>query len=243
MCIRDSFVLTNKAFDPCKNKANENPNNIFTTKEFGSTSAGPEYRAKKFRASLMGEGYRKEWIQELQVPFLDLNNTFGGLTPYATGGGLQTNSLKFTAGNGKKYAFRSINKDPVRGLDELSKQTIYKNIVKDLITTQHPYGGLVASKLLDATDILHSQPSLYLMPADPRLKQYASTFSNLLGTLEYRPGSAKEKKDEIGNADDIDSSNKMFRTLYKDNDNRVDPQSYSRAVSYTHLTLPTICSV
>ncbi len=226
---KDLKLPYNRAYDPCYQENVQNSNNSFSKKQFDSTIAGPEYQAKKFRKSLMGTGYRKEWTQKLQVPVLDLEKTFGGLTPYATGGGLQTNSLKFTAKNCKKYAFRSINKDPVRGLDELSKQTIYKNIVKDLITTQHPYGGLVASKLMDATDILHSQPALYLMPNDPRLKQYASTFGGLLGTLEYRPGSAKKKSEEIGKADDIDSSNKMFRTLYKDNDNRVDPKSFARA--------------
>lgn len=222
-------ILTNKAFTPCaKENINNTVSNQKETKKTGETVAGKEYAASNFQRFLMGKGYRKEWTQPIQVPYLDLDKMHGGLTPYATGGGLQTNSLKFTGADKKQYAFRSINKDPVRGLDDLTKQTVYRNIVKDLITTQHPYGGLVASSLLDATDILHSRPTLYLMPDNPRLDSYQS-FANTLGTLEYRPGSAEKKEDEIGEADDIDPSNTMFRSLYKDNDNRVDPTSYARA--------------
>ncbi|MEO1514128.1 MAG: BamA/TamA family outer membrane protein [Bacteroidota bacterium] len=194
-----------------------------------SVVAGPEYITNSFRRWSMGEHYRSEWTQPIESQFLNLQEQYGGLIPYAKGGGLQTHSLKFKAGNGKVYAFRSVNKDPVKALTDLSRQTIYRHIVKDLITTQHPYGGLFASRLLDATDILHPQPLLFLMPDDPQLDVYRQDFRYRLGTLEIRPRKARNGQKGFGGSDDIDSSNKMFRTFYKDHDNRIDAHNYARA--------------
>lgn len=189
--------------------------------------ASEKYRAGSFKKFLMGEQYRHAWSTPIEVPVLDLKTTYGGLRPYAMGGGLQTTSLKFKAGNGLQYAFRSVDKDTERALTQLTKQTIYKDITQDLITTQHPYGGLVASKLMDATDILHAPPKLYVMPDDPGLGIYQKKFANLLGTLEVRPKKGKKKK--FADANDVVSSTEMFRSFYKDNDNRIDAEAYAKA--------------
>ena len=221
----------NSAFIPCEKKSFP----FFTNKQFslpdtaGIIAAGPEYVDTRFRKWAMGEHYRKEWKTTIHAPYIDLRKEKSGLVPFAKGGGLQTHSLKFKNPEGKEYAFRAVDKDPVKALDDLARQTIYRHIVKDLITTQHPYGGIVASHLMDATDILHAEPQLFLMPDDPGLGIYRKDFAGLLGTLEFRPKKVKKGKKGFGGADLIHSSPKMFRAMYKDHDYRIDRQSYARA--------------
>ncbi|MEM8908634.1 MAG: hypothetical protein AAGD05_12360, partial [Bacteroidota bacterium] len=222
--------FTNQAYRPCVDPtATTSATRPTTFAPTGETVAGPEYKASKWKQFWMGPNYRREWTMPIEVPYLDLEKQYGGMTPFATGGGLQTNSLKFVAGNGREYAFRSVNKVPEKALSELERQTVYRHIVKDLITTQHPYGSLVAAKLMDTTDILHVTPQLFLMPDHPSLGKYRQSFANTLGLLELRPGKAKGSIKLLGGADKISSSPKMFRSFYKDNDNRIDHQAYAKA--------------
>jgi len=192
--------------------------------------AGPEYKANALMTKWMGKNYRDEWTKSISVPTLDLQNIHGGLKPYARGGGLQTNSLKFKGGDGQNYVFRAVDKNPERALDELLKQTIYRKITKQLITTQHPYGGLVAAELLKATDILHATPSLFMMPDDPSLGIYKEAFGNVLGFLEIKPKTLKKKKGKtFGDADAIVSTHQMLRAMYNNHDHRMDPLAYAKA--------------
>lgn len=232
-CI-NKVVLEKRLFNTALNPCKRDVENIALSKYIAAdtlvlTTAGPEYIRSKFRVWAMGEQYRLEWTTPIRAPYLKIGQEQGGLRPYAKGGGLQTHSLKFRTTDGREFAFRSVNKDPVKALNDLTRQTVYRHIVKDLITTQHPYGGLVASKLLDATDILHPRPQLFVMPNDPRLGIFQSEFAGKLGTLEIRPRNTKNGQPLFGNATRIYSSNKMFRAMYKDNDNQIDRQSYARA--------------
>ncbi len=190
--------------------------------------AGPEYKANGFTHFWMGRNYRPEWTATVKAPFLDLTSKYEGLSPYARGGGLQTNSLKFKAGDGQRYVFRAVDKNPERALDELTSQTLYRKVTKQLITTQHPYGGLVASYFLDHTDILHARPQLYVMPDLPALGPYRETFGGLLGTLEIKPRTNKKGK-TFGEATAIVASNQMFRKMFKNNHNRIDRIAYGKA--------------
>ena len=60
-------------------------------------------------------------MEPVSVPYLDLDDTHGGLTIYKKGGGRQTTSLKFRSGNGSVYTFRSVNKDPTKALNYILK--------------------------------------------------------------------------------------------------------------------------
>ena len=50
-------------------------------------------KAKKFKRFLLGDHYRKEWAEPVEVEVLDLETQAGGLMPVRIGGGLQTKSL------------------------------------------------------------------------------------------------------------------------------------------------------
>jgi len=198
-----------------------------TRSDSSTAVAGKEYKAGGFHRFWMGDHYRDEWITPVKAPNLYLDTMYGGLIPYARGGGLQTNSLKFKAADGRRFSFRSINKNPERALTREVKQTVYKHLVKDLITTQHPYGGLVASHLLDQTDILHARPMLFYLPPQQELGQYNRDFGDGFGTLELRPSDKSDPP--FGQADDIVSSHQMFYALHKYDDHVVDKHAYAKA--------------
>ena len=84
-------------------------------------------KAKKFKRFLLGDHYRKEWAEPVEVEVLDLETQAGGLMPVRIGGGLQTKSLRLAGADGKEYTFHC-NKLIVikRGLDlTVSGKLIY----------------------------------------------------------------------------------------------------------------------
>ncbi len=217
-------------------RLNKEENNYIYERRFSNLKdrvqiiAGSEYKANPFMRKWMGKNYRNEWTKKISAPILDISKMHGGLKPYARGGGLQTNSLKFKGGDGQNYVFRAVDKNPERALDELLSQTIYRKITKQLITTQHPYGGLVAAELLKATDILHATPTLYVMPDDPQLGPYREAFANVLGFLEIKPKTLKKKRGKtFADADAIVSTHQMLRAMNNDHKHRMDPLAYAKA--------------
>lgn len=224
----------NYAIDPCNAYGSEKDNQYtsFPTDHKDSIAiAGPKYGGNILKNLIMGTQYRAEWTQPIKVPFVDLSTINGGLVPYAKGGGLQTVSLKFKGKEGRKYVFRPVNKKPEKSLPEDLKLTLYKDIVKELIVSQHPYGGLVASKLMKELDIIHAEPTLYLMPDDAILGKYRAEFKGQLGTVEEKiKGKSKSKKRKgYAGADKIIQSNQLFHSLYKNSRNRMDKSSYALA--------------
>jgi ketosteroid isomerase-like protein len=83
------------------------------------TVAGAQYSAGALHRLILGEHYRELWTTPIQVSVLDLSTFAGGLVPIRRGGGMQTKSLRFMAGNGREYSFRSVDKDPSPVLDSL----------------------------------------------------------------------------------------------------------------------------
>ncbi|MDX1406827.1 MAG: hypothetical protein R3330_01805, partial [Saprospiraceae bacterium] len=198
-------------------------------------AANPGYAARGFKKAFLGEHYRTSWTQPVRVPFLNLDTTFDGLIPYQVGGGRQTQSLKFVSENSEEYVFRSVDKDPSKALSYDLRETIVSLTVQDQTTTQHPYGALVASDLLDELDILHARPQLFVMPDDDKLGPFRNQFGNMLGMIEERPTGRKEVQETFAGADEIKQSISMFRMLYKDRDNYIDQQEYVRARAFDIL--------
>ena len=69
---------------------------------------GAQYRAGGLHRFFFGTRYRALWTTPIKVPVLDLAHYAGGLKPTRKGGGQQTRSLRFTGGDGREYAFRSV---------------------------------------------------------------------------------------------------------------------------------------
>jgi len=191
--------------------------------------AGAEYEASGFKKLLFGWHYRDTWTTPIQINYLNLDTTFGGLTPFKRGGGRQTTSIKFRAGNGCEYVFRSVNKDPKKALSYELRETIIADVVKDQTSTQQPYGAMATSQMMDKLDILHPHPVLYLLPPDDKLGPFKDRYANLLGMLEESPKSPREGCLGFGGSIEVLRSYKLFRNLYKSHKYRVDQQEFALA--------------
>ncbi|MDF1695108.1 MAG: hypothetical protein P1U56_04725 [Saprospiraceae bacterium] len=194
-----------------------------------TVKASEKYDASAMTRFIYGSGYREEWSTPVTAPLLKIDEYDGGLRPYAIGGGLQTMSIKFKSKNGKKYAFRVLDKQPEKSLSDIIRESIYRVIVQEMITTMHPYGPLVANKLLDATDIIHIKPELFILERHPDLEEKYHSFIGKIGTLEEKPSGKKKNREGFYGADKVVSSYDMFISLRKSYKNKIDPMAYAKA--------------
>ena len=224
--IEGSAVM-NTAYVPCQKEPIEAVNGKPTHRTTKVT--GGLYPAKGMKRFLFGTHYRSTWNETIEVPYLDLNLEKNGLTVYEKGGGRQTTSLKMKGGDGREYAFRSVDKDPTMVLGRDFRGTIVSETFRDVTSMQHPYGAMITSAMLDETDILHARPELFVLPDDPVLGPFRKKYAGLLGMLEEKPINVKKVKFPFAEAEEVLQSYKMFRKLYKDNDNMINAQEYTRA--------------
>jgi len=150
-------------------------------------TAGPHYKAGTLHRVFLGSGYRNLWTQPITVPVLDLATFSGGLVAEKKGGGRQTKNLKLEGQDGRKWKFRSIDKDPTTVLPLVLQKTLAASIVQDQISASHPAGVLVVDALLDAAGITHVSHTIVVLPDDPRLGEFRKEFAGMLGTLEENP--------------------------------------------------------
>ncbi len=225
----DPKIAINERLVPCLEVANVLPEMQNTYEKERITIANPTYQAKGLKKFFLGQHYRDSWTTPVTVPLLDLDLVHGGLIPYQMGGGRQTVNLKFKAGNGLEYAYRSVDKDPGRGLHPELRSTLLSVVLRDQTTSQQPYGALTVSHLLDQTNILHPRPHLYIMPDDPKLGPFQPMFGNMLGMLEERPTDGEGKEETIYGADEIRQTIRMFRDIYQDPANRIAIDEYLQA--------------
>ncbi|HYV94534.1 MAG TPA: hypothetical protein VE978_22365 [Chitinophagales bacterium] len=195
----------------------------------GTAVGGAEYKAGFIKKIFLGSLYRSSWTATIQVPYLNLDTTKGGLTATGKGGGRQTHSLSLNGADGKSYVFRSVDKDPIKALDPILRKTFILGLSRQVTATQNPYGALPVSFMLNATRIFHAQPVLYILPDDPKLGMFQKEFGGLLGMLEEKPKKGKGDQPGTFGAEDVVRSFDLFRKLYKDHDNRVDAEAFARA--------------
>jgi hypothetical protein len=101
-----------------------------------------------------GAHHRDLWATPIRVPVVNLRRFAGGLTPVSAHTGSQTKSLRLTAGDGREYQFRSVDKDPTARLaPELQDSTLAK-LQRDGVSASHPASSVVASALLEAAGVL-----------------------------------------------------------------------------------------
>jgi len=225
----DAEANLNTAFVPCRTNASATGTMLQKYTEPATVPGGEGYEAGSWKQFWFGKHYRSSWSQPITVPYLDLDDTFGGLTIYKKGGGRQTTSLKFRSGNGSVYTFRSVDKDPTKALNYKLKNTFAAPIVQDFTSTQHPYGAMVVAPLLDKIGILHATPTLYRLPDDPKLGPFQKKYGHLLGMLEENPGKKNSAGEHFANADGIEKSVDMFQHFYKNQKTKLQLDEFVRA--------------
>ena len=185
--------------------------------------AGARYGASWPTRLFLGWQWRELWTTPIEVPVLDLGRFDGGLVPNREGGGQQTKNLHLKSGNDHRWVFRSVDKDPTRILAPEVRQSLLGDIAQDLTSTVNPGGALVVAPLLDTAGVLHATPTLFVMPADPRLGEFSEKFAGVLGMLESR-----DERDLPG-VDKVLTTFELFARLEAGHDEHVDARDYLRA--------------
>ena len=188
-----------------------------------------DYAAGPFASWFLGDEYRDVWTMPLQVPVIDLTETAGGLTPVEKGGGMQTTSLHLRGEDGHQYVLRSVNKTASRSVPEGFKGTFVQSIVQDQISSMNPLGALILPPLARAAGILHTQPSLVVIPDSPRLGEFRDEFAGMLALFERKPDEDQSNAARFGHSKNIVGTEKLFEKLLEDNDNRLDERAFARA--------------
>lgn len=200
----------------------------FTVKGQSDTTiaAGPEYSRSKFSRQVWGDHYRDVWVTPINVPILDPSVPGGGLTPKELGGGKQTQTLQFEGKDGNEYVARSVNKNPDAAVPEVLLGTYAAKVVKDQVSSAHPYGALVVSKMADALGIFHADPKLYYVPKNPGFGEFSGDFNDVLVMLEIRPD---EDAISLSHYDDVNGSEKLFEHLSKSSLRQVDQKFFLKS--------------
>lgn len=192
-------------------------------------AAGPRYRAGLLHRFLLGAHYRDLWATPLTVDVLDFGTFAGGLLPTACAGRRQTKSIRLQGKDGRTYVFRSVDKDPTLALPADLRQTFAKDVLQDQTSSGHPGAPLVVAPLLEATGVLHASPSLYVLPDDPRLKDFDCVYAGMLGMIEQRPTATTDDDPGFAGAIDIASTDKLFSRLEQSPIDRVDARAFLAA--------------
>jgi hypothetical protein len=226
---KDSTVPVNTAFIPYEKEVTVVHNQQTQFDITTTVIAGEKYAAGRLRRLFFGDHYRDTWTAKVEVPYLNIDTAFGGLTPIKKGGGSETKSLKFRAGNGRRYVFRSVNKDPIKTLNYDLQKTGVVNLVRDQTSNQNPYGALATDKLLNELNILHAHPKLYILPPHEKLGAFINDFGHMLGMLEQFPANPDSGEKPFADADEIVKSHKLFRKMYQSHDNMVAVKEFALA--------------
>ncbi|HEV7588527.1 MAG TPA: hypothetical protein VGO40_10465, partial [Longimicrobium sp.] len=142
--------------------------------------------------------------------------------PTRLGGGLQTHSLRFRAGDGREFAFRSVDKDQTQAIRHDLRGTVVSEVVQDQISSLVPAAGVAAHGVEAAAGLPHTTERLFMMPDDPRLGEFRRQFAGMLGTLEERPSVAAR----AAGADRLVETDSMLAALESGPGERLDDRGY-----------------
>ena len=190
---------------------------------------GAHYRASGLHRALFGAHYRDLWTTPIRVEVLDLAMYAGGLTAARRGGGKQTSTLRLESPDGRKWAFRSVDKDPSPLLPPELRESLADRIFQDQISASHPAGALVVPPLLEAVGVRSAPPRLFVMPDDPALGEFRRDFAGTLGTLEERPSELSDDSPGLDSARKVVDTDELFDRLDKAPSERIDTLMFLKA--------------
>jgi Calcineurin-like phosphoesterase len=191
-------------------------------KDFVAAPASNAYdSASKSRKAFAGNNYRKEWSTPVKLKVFNINKEKGGLKIVSMGGGKQTKSLELVDSKGKKWALRTIDKDPEKALPANLRGSFAQDIVQDMISAAHPYSPMAIPVLSNAAGVAHATPEYFYVPNDPAFGFYRPLFANKVCMLEA--------KDASWDGSDTKSTSSIINKIVDDNDNYVDQQAVLKA--------------
>jgi hypothetical protein len=206
------------------------PGTLHGQQDTTTAVAGARYRTGPVQQFVLGRGYRELWTRPVRVEVLDPATFGGGLTVLRRGGGRSTHSLHLQAADGRRYAFRQLDKDMLLALGPEFQGTLVTAIVQDQVSAKYPAAGLVVPPLLEAAGVLHVSPRLFVMPDHAFLGEHRAQFAGRLGTMEERPDDgAEEGAPGFAGAVRVAGTDRLLEHLESSSRHRVDSRAYLRA--------------
>ena len=193
------------------------------------TVVAGDYSAGWLKRLLFGSDYRDLWSVPIRVPYLKLREYAGGLTPVRTGGFGQTISLHFDGADGRRYVFRSIDKDLSRRLAEGLLGTFVEDIVQDQTSAYNPAAALVTSSLVEAAGVLAAKPQLFVMPDDPALGEFREAYAGMLGMILENPDEGPRNTPGFAGSERVSGSDRVLEAIEKSPGDRVDAVGFLKA--------------
>jgi len=194
-----------------------------TTQHEITVAANPSLKGNWFKKVFIGENYRREWIQPVQVPFLDLKKQ--GLKPIKEGGGKETKSLHVEENDGTGWALRSIKKYPEKAVPEALRNTLSEKIVVDDISASYPYGALSMRPLSIAANVPYLTDHLVYLGDDAALKNFRDKYRESLMLMEEKEPLSYLNKKDVKSI----STEELIYELQEKNKNQVDQGAVLRA--------------
>lgn len=213
--------------------------NTFPKTKTASIYTAEEVDKTGFHKSIWGDRYRDVYAKEIEVPTVNLDTMFGGLSPFRKGGGHQSKSLHLKDKNGKRYVMRALRKSATVYLQAMAfkdqyiasefEGTVTESLLQDFYTGSHPYAPFVTGKLSDAIDLFHTNPEIYYVPKQDALVGYNGGYGNELYMIEEHPSDGHGDLASFGFSNKIESTDDLMKKLRKDEKYKVDQVTYLRA--------------
>lgn len=188
---------------------------------------------------LWGERFRTVYGTEVNVPTVNLDTLFGGLTPIRKGGGHQSKSLRLKDNQDREYVMRALRKNAIQYLQAVAFKNQYiagqfddtytENLMQDVFTGSHPYAPFVAGILAGAVGIYHTNPVLYYVPKQKAIEPFNDDFGNELYMIEERTDDGHGDKASFGFSNTMISTDDLLNEINKDEDIIIDEAAYIRA--------------
>lgn len=189
----------------------------------------PNYAASGFSSIFFGKHWRDLWTEPIKVEILDLKKFGGGLTPLKECGGKQTKSLHLIDANGKRWKFRSIDKDPSKVLPDYLQESFAEDVLKDQISSANPFAPLIIARLLSALDITQAYPKLVFILGDTSLGVYRSKFANVLGFIEQHPDDAFLENLYVEGVEKIEDTYETIEEIEKSSNQKFASEDFLKA--------------
>ena len=187
-------------------------------------AANAAFKAGKGKELWLGKQYRNIWTTPVNVPLINLETKFGGLTPIKKGGGMSSNSLRMELENKKQYILRSIKKDYRKLVPEKFSNLKALDIMKDQNSASHPYGALMLPTLSKAAGIYYTSPELVFLKHQKKLGNYNALFPEELYLLEQRPSGNWSDAEQFGNSKKIIGYTDLLANLREKKSHFVDQE-------------------
>lgn len=186
------------------------------------------YQVNPVAEFFLGSQYRDLWNQPIKVEVLDLGGFEGGLRPAKEGGGQETRSLHFETADGRRFIFRSVDKEVLRLLHAGLSRSPVAYLVHDQTSSSFPGGALVANELQAAVGLPAGTARLVVLPDDPKLGEYRERFAGVLGLVQEGHGEYRRNPPRPGN-DEASETEEVLPRVDSSSSHRLDARGYLTA--------------